>query len=94
MRPSAVIRRVLGWLLHLCEARNGAPRLLVATPPHHADELGALMAATSAAAEGWHVTYLGPDLPVTDLVSAAGLSGARAVAISAVRISFMVTSPL
>jgi methanogenic corrinoid protein MtbC1 len=81
---SAVIRRVLGWLLRLYEARNGAPRVVVATPPHHAHELGALMAAASAAAEGWNVTYLGPDLPVADLVSAAGQSGARAVAISAV----------
>jgi DNA-binding transcriptional MerR regulator/methylmalonyl-CoA mutase cobalamin-binding subunit len=81
---SAVIRRVLGWLLRLYEARNGAPRLVVATPPHQAHELGALMAAASAAAEGWNVTYLGPDLPVADLISAAGLSGARAVAISAV----------
>ena len=81
---SAVIRRVLGWLLRVYEARNGAPRLVVATPPHHAHELGALMAAASAAAEGWSVTYLGPDLPVADLVSAVGLSGARAVAISAV----------
>jgi DNA-binding transcriptional MerR regulator/methylmalonyl-CoA mutase cobalamin-binding subunit len=81
---SAVIRRVLGWLLHLYEARNGAPRLVVATPPHHAHELGALMAAASAAAEGWNVTYLGPDLPIADLVSAVELSGARAVAISAV----------
>ena len=81
---SAVIRRVLGWLLRLYEARNGAPRLVVATPPHHAHELGALMAATTAAAEGWNVTYLGPDLPVADLVSAAAQSGARVVAISAV----------
>ena len=81
---SAVIRRVLGWLLRVYEARNGAPRMVVATPPHHAHELGALMAAASAAAEGWSVTYLGPDLPVADLVSAVGLSGARAVAISAV----------
>lgn len=81
---TAVIRRVLGWLLRLYEARNGAPLLVVATPPHHAHELGALMAAASAAAEGWNVTYLGPDLPVADLVSAAGQSGARAIAISAV----------
>ena len=42
------------------------------------------MAAASAAAEGWSVTYLGPDLPVADLVSAVWQSGARAVAISAV----------
>lgn len=81
---SAVIRRVLGWVLRVYEVRNGAPSVVVATPPHHAHELGALMAAASAAAEGWNVTYLGPDLPVADLVSAVGLSGARAVAISAV----------
>jgi methanogenic corrinoid protein MtbC1 len=42
------------------------------------------MAAASAAAEGWSVTYLGPDLPVADLVSAVGQARARAVAISAV----------
>ena len=81
---SAVVRRVLGWLLRVYEVRNGAPGVVVATPPHHAHELGALMAAASAAAEGWNVTYLGPDLPVADLVSAVGQSGARAVAISAV----------
>jgi DNA-binding transcriptional MerR regulator/methylmalonyl-CoA mutase cobalamin-binding subunit len=81
---SVVIRRVLGWLMRVYEARNGAPRVVVVTPPYFAHELGALMAAASAAAQGWSVTYLGPDLPVADLVSAVGQSGARAVAISAV----------
>jgi MerR family transcriptional regulator, light-induced transcriptional regulator len=81
---SVVIRRVLGWLMRVYEVRNGAPRVVVATPPHYAHELGALMAAASAAAEGWSVTYLGPDLPVADLVSAVGQSDARALAISAV----------
>lgn len=81
---SVVIRRVLGWLMRVYEVRNGAPRVVVVTPPHYAHELGALMAAASAAAQGWAVTYLGPDLPVADLVSAVGHSGARAVAISAV----------
>src|SRR4051794_12759140 len=81
---SAVIRRVLGWLMRLYEVGNGAPRVVVSTPPHYTHELGALMAAASAAAEGWCVTYLGPDLPVADLVNAVGQSAARAVAISAV----------
>jgi MerR family transcriptional regulator, light-induced transcriptional regulator len=83
---SAVIRRVLGWLLRVYEAGNGAPRVVVATLPHHAHELGALMAGASAAAEGWNVTYLGSDLPVVDLASAVVLSRARAVAISAVHL--------
>jgi methanogenic corrinoid protein MtbC1 len=58
----------------------------VATPPHELHELGALMAAASAAAEGWNVTYLGADLPVADLMSAAGQIDARAVAISTVHL--------
>ena len=81
---TAVFRRVLGWLLRVYEARSDAPRIVVATPPGQGHELGALMAAASAAAEGWGVTYLGPDLPVMDLVGAAAQAGARAVAISAV----------
>ena len=81
---TAVFRRVLGWLFRVYEVRGTAPRLVVATPPSQVHEFGALMVATSAAAEGWAVTYLGPDLPVADLVSAVGQTDARAVAVSAV----------
>ena len=81
---TAVIRRVLGWLFRVYEVRGTAPRLVVATPPGQVHELGALMVAASAAAEGWAVTYLGPNLPVADLVSAVGQAGARAAAVSAV----------
>ncbi len=81
---TAVFRRVLGWLLRVYEVNGPAPRLVVATPPGQVHELGALMVAVSAAAEGWGVTYLGPDLPVADLVSAATQTGARAVAVSVV----------
>ena len=73
---SAVFRRVLGWLLGVYEVNGAAPRLVVATPPGQVHELGALMVAVSAAAEGWAVTYLGPDLPVADLVSAVAQTGA------------------
>jgi methanogenic corrinoid protein MtbC1 len=83
---TAVFRRVLGWLFRVYEVRGAAPRLVVATPPNQVHELGALMVAASAAAEGWVVTYLGSDLPVADLVSAARQTGARAVAISAVHV--------
>jgi len=78
---SVAVQPKAGWTY---EVRTGAPRVVVATPPHYTHELGALMAAASAAAEGWAVTYLGPDLPVADLVNAVGQSKARAVAISAV----------
>jgi DNA-binding transcriptional MerR regulator/methylmalonyl-CoA mutase cobalamin-binding subunit len=81
---TAVFRRVLGWLLGVYRVDGPAPRLVVATPPGQVHELGALMVAVSAAAEGWAVTYLGPDLPVADLVSAVAQTSARAVAISVV----------
>jgi methanogenic corrinoid protein MtbC1 len=81
---TVVFRRVLGWLFRVYEVRGSAPRLVVATPPTQVHELGALMVAASAAAEGWGVTYLGADLPVADLVTAARATAARAVAISAV----------
>jgi DNA-binding transcriptional MerR regulator/methylmalonyl-CoA mutase cobalamin-binding subunit len=81
---TVVFRRVLGWLFRVYEVTGTAPRVVVATPPSQIHEFGALMVATSAAAEGWAVTYLGPDLPVADLLSAVAQTGARAVAVSAV----------
>jgi DNA-binding transcriptional MerR regulator/methylmalonyl-CoA mutase cobalamin-binding subunit len=81
---TAVFRRVLGWLLGVYEVDGAAPRLVVSTPPGQVHELGALMVGVSAAAEGWAVTYLGPDLPVADLVNAAVERGAHAVALSVV----------
>ena len=57
---TAVFRRVLGWLFRVYEVRDTAPRLVVATPPSQVHELGALMVATSAAAEGWARDLPGP----------------------------------
>jgi DNA-binding transcriptional MerR regulator/methylmalonyl-CoA mutase cobalamin-binding subunit len=81
---TAVIRRQLGWLLGVYQGGLDAPRIVVATPPGELHELGALMVAVSAAAEGWSVTYLGPDLPVADLLAAVRQTGARAVGLSLV----------
>lgn len=81
---SVVLRDVLSDVLASIQPVGAAPRLLVATPAHHRHELGALLAAVVAASEGWHVTYLGPDLPAGDIADAAARSGARAVALSLV----------
>jgi MerR family transcriptional regulator, light-induced transcriptional regulator len=81
---TAVFKRVLNWLLGVYEVKGPAPRLVVATPPGERHEMGALMVAVTAAAERWSVTYLGPDLPVADLLEAARQSDANAVAISTV----------
>ena len=81
---SAVFRRTLGGILRVYEANGGAPRLVVATPPRHVHELGALLAAGTAAAEGWDVTYLGADLPIAEILASARQVGANAVALSVV----------
>ena len=81
---TAAFRRVLGWLLRVNEVQGPARRLVVATPPSQVHELGALMVAVSAAAEGWKVTYLGPNMPVAELVRAAQETRADAVALSVV----------
>jgi len=81
---TAVFRRVLEWQLGVYRVDGDTPRLVVATPPGDAHELGALMVAVSAVGEGWGITYLGPDLPVGELLAAAGHVEARAVALSTV----------
>jgi len=81
---TSVVRRVLDWLLdaHVPVAR--APRLIVATPAGEHHELGAMLGAAAAVAEGWAVVYLGANLPAADIVAAAQQVRARAVALSAV----------
>ena len=81
---TTVFRRVLGWILRVYEVGHSAPRLVVATPPGQAHELGATLAAAAAAAQGWDVTYLGADLPIGDILAAAKQVDAMGVALSIV----------
>jgi methanogenic corrinoid protein MtbC1 len=60
----------------------GAPVLVIGTPVWQYHELGAMLAAATARAEGWQVVYLGPNLPPDELAAAARASGARAVGLS------------
>ena len=61
-----------------------APVVVVATPAHQHHELGAALAGVVAAAEGWQVIYLGPNLPAEDIAAAAHSKAATAVALSLV----------
>lgn len=79
---SAVVLRVMAKLIDAVEPSGAAPRLVVATPAGQGHEFGALFAAATAAAEGWRVTYLGPNLPAEDIATAARETGAEAVALS------------
>lgn len=79
---SAVCRRVLSWVISQAPAAPDAPGVVVTTPAGQVHEIGGLLAATTAATEGWRVTYLGADLPAEDIAAAATLSRSRAVALS------------
>lgn len=81
---SAVVRSFLGSMRAAYHAAATAPQLIVTTPARQLHELGALIAAATAASEGWQVTYLGPDLPAEEIAAAAVQKGAKAVALSVV----------
>ncbi|HMA44962.1 MAG TPA: cobalamin-dependent protein [Gemmatimonadales bacterium] len=80
---SATLLQFLGWLTRSLEVPGDAPRVVLATPrgEHHA--FGAMMAAAAAAHDGWHVTWLGSDLPAAQIATGAEQGGARVVALSA-----------
>jgi methylmalonyl-CoA mutase cobalamin-binding subunit len=79
---SSVVRSFLGGMHGIYTAEAAAPHVVVTTPARQRHELGALLAAATAAGEGWQVTYLGPDLPPEEIAAAALQKGARAVALS------------
>ena len=84
---TAIIQRVLEGMIHFLVAPHGAPNLLLATLSGERHKMGALLAATTAAAEGWRVTYLGPDLPAGEIATAAVAAGARVVGVSIVHLA-------
>ncbi|MBI2407819.1 MAG: cobalamin B12-binding domain-containing protein [Gemmatimonadetes bacterium] len=81
---TAAVRRLLGWLTDQYAPAPGAPALLVTTPAGQWHELGAALVAATAAAAGWQVVYLGPNLPASDIADAAAVRRVRAVALSVV----------
>lgn len=81
---TAAIRSFLGRVKQIRRANEGAPCIVIATPAGQDHEIGALMAATMAANEGWRDLYLGPNLPAQEIALAAMETNARAVAVSIV----------
>lgn len=81
---SVEIHRVLTWIVQSTPARADAPLIAIATPAGQQMELGALMVAASAAAEGWRVAWFGPNLPSSDIVLGVESLKPAAVAISLV----------
>ena len=63
---------------------GGNPTIVVGTLEGERHANGALMAAATAASEGWRVIYLGADLPPAEIAETALRTEARAVGISMV----------
>lgn len=80
---SAVVRDFLSWLVEMSGGGPGAPTMVVSTPRGHSHELGALLAAAAAAAEGWDVVYAGSNLPADQIAAVARQKDAEAIAVSA-----------
>ena len=81
---SVVVRRLLDVMVADMDPPPGAPAVLVAAPSGERHEFGALLVAATAAAAGWHVVYLGADLPAEDIIRAAREGDVQLVALSVV----------
>ena len=81
---AAVVRTLLGNICQGSDISASMPNLVIATPQGQLHEIGALIAGTTAASQGWRVTYLGPNLPAEEIVGCAVQNGARAIGLSIV----------
>lgn len=81
---SSVIASFLGTVRLSFAPPDAAPPIVVGTPSRQHHELGALIAAATAASEGWRVTFLGANLPAEELAAAARQTAAGVVALSLV----------
>jgi DNA-binding transcriptional MerR regulator/methylmalonyl-CoA mutase cobalamin-binding subunit len=81
---TASVKVFLGDLTRQFSVPVNAPRIIVTTPTGQLHELGAVMAASTAAHLGWRPVYLGPSLPAHEIAGAAMRNEAAAVALSIV----------
>ena len=81
---TAVIRKLLTSLIDNNAVGINAPKIIVATPKGQHHELGALIISVIASADGWNVTYMGPDLPGEEIAAAIENLHPKIVALSVV----------
>jgi len=81
---SAVVRTILGGMLNTQNETDKDSVMVVTTPAGQVHEFGALLAAVTAAMDGWRVIYLGPNIPVDDIANAVNRQKAIVVALSMV----------
>jgi methanogenic corrinoid protein MtbC1 len=81
---SAVVMGIVLETLRAVPERPDAPRLLVTTPSGELHAIGAALAATAAALDGWSILHLGVNVPAADIAAAASAGNVHAVALSVV----------
>jgi DNA-binding transcriptional MerR regulator/methylmalonyl-CoA mutase cobalamin-binding subunit len=81
---SAIIRSFLSNISTAYHVHEAAPVAVATTPIGQLHEIGSLLASAVSAAEGWSVTYLGPNLPAEDIAAAAKQARVRAIILSIV----------
>ena len=74
---SSTMRNLLGAFLRLYAPRKASVRMLFATPSGERHEIATLGAAMLAASAGLGVSYLGADLPASEIVDSVEPAGAR-----------------
>lgn len=79
---TAAVAQVLGSLVRELDLPGAVSRVAIATPRGEQHALGAMMAGAVASHDGWHVTWLGPDLPAPQIATAAAQGGADLVGLS------------
>jgi DNA-binding transcriptional MerR regulator len=82
---SGQLRSLLGALMRHADPVAGAPRVIVATPPDHLHEFGAIIGAFIAASRGFEPIYLGTHVPFAEIAEAADQSGSKLIILSIAR---------
>lgn len=79
---TAQLMALLGELRRTSNMTQNGPKLLIATPAGQNHELGALLVAVTAGAEGWRCIYLSPNTPAAEIAGAVRQTGAKVLALS------------
>jgi DNA-binding transcriptional MerR regulator len=83
---TGVLRAMFGSALLPSAVSQRGPKIVFGTPTRESHELGLQMAALTALGAGANPIYLGPELPVEELVAATKRTDAAALALSLVTI--------
>lgn len=77
------MRRKLSGLLNMFAGDTGRGKIIIACAPDEQHDLGALFGALFLSRQGWHIIYLGPQVPVFDLQEAVQVLKPDLVCLSA-----------